>query len=110
MELSNFNIKKILIFSQENAFLIFRETKTPKKFLIFQETELSHISGNGNPKKLLIFQEVTCRAQKMKKNTLKKFLGFQKMELPCHKLKKHIFQKGNCKTRKSKISYITFQT
>ena len=30
-----------------------------KKFLIFQETKLSYISGNGNPKKLLLFQEVT---------------------------------------------------
>ena len=38
-----------------------------KKILIFQEMELSYISGNGSPKKLLIFQEVTFRARKMKK-------------------------------------------
>ena len=37
VELSNSNIKK---------FLIFRKTETPKKILIFQETELSYISGN----------------------------------------------------------------
>ena len=39
MELSCSNIKKCLIFSQNKAFLIFRETETPKKFFIFQETE-----------------------------------------------------------------------
>ena len=34
---------------------------------MFQETELSYISGNGKPKNLLIFQEVNFRAQKKKK-------------------------------------------
>ena len=67
MELSSSNIKKFLIFSQKKDFLIFRETETPKKFLIFQERELSYISGNGNPKRLLIFEEVTFQARKMKK-------------------------------------------
>ena len=60
--------KIYLIFSQKKAFHIFWETKIPKKFVIFQETELSYISGNrtflhfgkGN---FLIFQEVTFRAQ-----------------------------------------------
>ena len=39
--------KKHLIFSQKKAVLIFQETETetPKKSFIFQETELSHISG-----------------------------------------------------------------
>ena len=41
--------------------------KTPKKCFMFQGTELSYISGNGNPKKLFIFQEVTFQAQKIKK-------------------------------------------
>ena len=73
MELSGSNIKRFLIFSQKKAFLIFREmklfifqetktrksslyfrkgnfvafqkTKIPKKCFIFQETELSYISG-----------------------------------------------------------------
>ena len=54
MEPSGSNIKKLLIFSQKNAFLVFWETKT----------ELSYISGNINPRKLLIFQEVTFRAPK----------------------------------------------
>ena len=49
-KLSSSNIKK--------AFLIFRETETPKQFLIFQETETR--------KKIFIFQEVTFRARKMK--------------------------------------------
>ena len=40
---------------------------------ILSRESFSYISGNGNPKKLLIFQEVTFRAQKMKKNPLKKF-------------------------------------
>ena len=43
-------LKKFLIFSQKKAFLIFRETKNPKKLFIFQETELYYISEN--PKKL----------------------------------------------------------
>ena len=37
---------------------MFQETETWKKFFIFQETELSYISGNANPKKFLIFQEM----------------------------------------------------
>ena len=40
MKLSNYNIKKFLIFSQKKAFLIFREM------------ELSYILGNGNPEKI----------------------------------------------------------
>ena len=68
MEISNSNIKtflifqetetpkKLLIFSRKKAFLIFRETETPKKLFTFQE--LSYILGNRNPKKLLILQEV----------------------------------------------------
>ena len=45
MELSGSKIKKFLIFSQKKAVPIFQETKTLKKFFIFQETELSYISG-----------------------------------------------------------------
>ena len=67
MELSSYNIKKFLTFSQKKDFLIIRKTVSPKKFLIFQETELSYILENGNPKKLLIFQEVTFGARKIKK-------------------------------------------
>ena len=48
MEVSGSNIKKFLIFSHKKAFLIFpkwnflifREAETPKKFSIFQKTEL----------------------------------------------------------------------
>ena len=39
-----------------------------KKFLMFQESEISYISGNGNHKGLLIFQETTFQAQKNKNN------------------------------------------
>ena len=52
MELSNSNVKKVLIFSQKKAVLIFQETETSKEkprtnslyfkgqnFLTFQETE-----------------------------------------------------------------------
>ena len=55
MELSSSNFKKFLIFSQKKACFIFPKTETPKKFFLFQETELSYISGNGNTKKLLVF-------------------------------------------------------
>ena len=76
MKLSSSYLKKFLICSQKKAFLIFRETKTPKKFLIFQETELFYISRNGNPKKILIFQKVTFRARKMEKPHSEKILIF----------------------------------
>ena len=42
----------------------------PEKFLMFQEMELSYISGNRIPKKLFVLQKVTFRTQKIK--TLKK--------------------------------------
>ena len=58
--------KNSLYFRKRNIF-IFWETDTPKKILIFQETKLPYISGNGNSKKLLIFQEVTFRARKIKR-------------------------------------------
>ena len=62
MELSCSNIKKFLIFSQKKAFLVFRETESPKKLFIFHETKLSYISGNK-----------TFRGRKIKKkSTLKK--------------------------------------
>ena len=35
-----------------------------KTFLIFQETELSYISGNRNPEKRLPFLEVTFQTRK----------------------------------------------
>ena len=44
MELFGSNSKKFLTFSQKKAFPILQETKTPKKFFIFKETELSYIS------------------------------------------------------------------
>ena len=46
MKLSGSNIKKFLIFSQKKAFLIFQKKNTQTKFLLFQETKLSYISGN----------------------------------------------------------------
>ena len=49
MELCGSNIKNFLIFSQKKAFLIFRENETPKIFFIFQETELSYVSGSNFP-------------------------------------------------------------
>ena len=58
----NGNLQKFLTFCQKKNFLIFRETETPRKFFIFQETKLSSIFGNGNPKKLLKLQKVTFRA------------------------------------------------
>ena len=49
MELSSSNIKKFLIYSRKKVFLLFWETETPKKLFIFQETELSYISGSNFP-------------------------------------------------------------
>ena len=78
MELTISNNKKNILFFQKNRFLTFRKKETPKekktdrkkkpeKFLMFQKTELSYISRNGNPKKLLLFQEVTFRVFAQKK-------------------------------------------
>ena len=58
------NIKKFLVFSQKKVVLVFQEMEAPKKFPIFQETELSYIPGNRNPEKLLIFQERTSMLEK----------------------------------------------
>ena len=71
MELSGSTIKKFLIFSQDNY------------FLIFQGTELSYISGNKTPKNLFMFQEVTFQAKKNKNNEHQEnFLYFRKQKLP----------------------------
>ena len=40
--------------------------ETPKIYLMFQEMELSYISGNGKPEKHFIFQEITFQVKKMK--------------------------------------------
>ena len=69
-ELSGSNIKNFFIFSQKNAFLIIQETKSHKKFLIYQETELSYISGRNFPS-----------STNVKKPTLKNFLIFREIEL-----------------------------
>ena len=47
MELSCCNIKQFPMCSQKKTFLKFQEIETPKKFFIFQETEISYISING---------------------------------------------------------------
>ena len=91
MELSGCNIKKFLIVSQKKAFFIFRETEIPKKILIFQETELSYISGNRNPKRLLIFQEVSFRARK------KSFLYFNKWNFLAPSFKNFFYFRRNFK-------------
>ena len=59
MELSDSNIKRFIIFSQNNVFLIFKKMETPKKFFIFQEKELFYISANRNPENIPV---VTYRA------------------------------------------------
>ena len=56
MELSSSNIKRFLIFSQKKSFLIFQETKPPKKSLIFYQKKA--ISRKGNPVKILYFQKM----------------------------------------------------
>ena len=50
MEPSGSNIKKFVIFSQNKAFLIFRQMETLKK--------IPYISGNRNPKKLEYFDQL----------------------------------------------------
>ena len=47
------NIKKLLIFSQKKAVLIFQETESTKEILMFQEMELSYLRKRN----CLIFRE-----------------------------------------------------
>ena len=65
--LFSFNIKKFFTFSQKKSFLISRKMETSKKLFIYQETQLSHISGSN----LLYYEN-------KKKPTLKNFLYFGK--------------------------------
>ena len=71
MELSNSNIKKLLIYSKMKPcisqsklkklkkksilrkFLMLQERKTPPKTYIFSKESCSYISGNRNPEKIL---------------------------------------------------------
>ena len=66
MKLSDSNIKKLLIFSQKKAFLIFRETEAPKKNVLYFTGNGTLLNFRNRPKKLAIFPEVTLRAQKIK--------------------------------------------
>ena len=69
MELSSSMIKKVLLFSQTKYFLIFREMESSKK--------TSYISGKNFPswrnkkkptlKKFLIFQEIELSSPKLEK-------------------------------------------
>ena len=66
--------------------MYFWKRKPRRKFITFQETDFSYISGNGNSRKPLVLEETTFRALKM-------FLISQEMELSSPKLEKlFIFQ------------------
>ena len=67
MELSSYNIKKFPIFSSKESFsYILENGNRPKKFLIFQETELYYISGNGSPLKTSHISESNFMSSKNK--------------------------------------------
>ena len=60
-------LKRIIIFSQKKAFLIFPEMKTCtfhpklKKYKKIHPMKISHTSGNGNSKKnVCVFSKVSC--------------------------------------------------
>ena len=111
MELSSSNIKKMLIFSQKNVFLIFPEMEpcifqpqamkikksTCRKFLIFQETKTPQNFLCFRKQNFLIFQEKEAlKTSYISGNNFQSsksiiFLMFQEMELSCHKLKKLLY-------------------
>ena len=71
----NRNPKKLLIFREmelfslsSKKFLYFAKWKPRKKIFIFQETEFSYISGNGNPKKTsyILGSNFPCSKNKIK--------------------------------------------
>ena len=103
MELTISNDKKNLLFFQKNVFLHLGkrkprkkkkliEKKKPEKFLMFQKTELSYVSRNGNPKKLLLFQEVTFRVPAQKKLSERTYYiwGMELSRPPLHPQKKKL--------------------
>ena len=61
-------MKKFLVISRKKAFLIFWETKTQKKVLIFQEAKLFYVSvsnfTSSKNKKLLIFWKTELHSPK----------------------------------------------
>ena len=59
-------LKKILIFSQVEAVLIFQETETLKKFLIFSQKKAVLFLGNRNPEKIPYISGGTSKAPKAK--------------------------------------------
>ena len=65
MEHSGSNIKSFLCFLKISHFLIFQETKTPKKFLIFfQKKSVFYFSGNENPNKIIYISVGSSEAHK----------------------------------------------
>ena len=66
---------------------------------MFQETELSYISGNGKPKNLLIFQEVNFRVRKIKK---KNFLYVRNWNFLAPRLKNFLYFSQKPENRKKK--------
>ena len=103
MEFSSSNIKKILIFSQKKAFLIFPEMKpctfqrklekskksTPRKFI---KRKLSYTSGNKPPDKISYNFSKKNFLIFWKTETPKKFFIFQETETLKNAL---YFRKGN---------------
>ena len=95
MEVFGYNTKKILIFSQKEAFLIFLEIKKNcvfpkmelsnpniKKILMFsQKRSCLYVSGKGNPEKILYISGGNLQTLKIKKilhfSKLKHFLYLQ---------------------------------
>ena len=76
MELSSYNIKNFLMFSQKKAFVIFQETETPQNCFYIKKWNF------------IIFQEVTFGVRKMKnKSLLKSFLYFRKWNILVPSLK-----------------------
>ena len=103
MELSRSSIKKFLILSRKKSFHIFQETElsyisgntNPEETsYIFSKESCSYISGNRNPEKFFIFQETKISYIS---------LIFQDVTFRARKMKKITFKK----THTENISYIS---
>ena len=58
-------LKSFLCFLKISHFLIFQETKAPKKFLIFfQKKPVFYFSGNENPNKIIYISVGSSKAHK----------------------------------------------
>ena len=102
MELSSFNSKKFLIFSQKKAFHVFREIKLSYILRNRIPETIPYISGNRNPKKTFYISGSNFPSSKSKTSQLwKSFLYFRKRNFLAPSLKNVLCFRRNFQSPKN---------